>query len=178
MTWPFVPMFRSHPLCSSTPRFPPTTQSPYPVSRASRGWLTHACTSANLPQPCRAYPFAVHPYPCPRLQNIHPEPDWNPGPDQHTHTPGYCSLPTELSKTMLPHAPRSSVFVPSSSAGVAAPLSLLDSGPSRSNIYAGSGKQRHRRILAPSKTLQKLIVVRCAGLVCRFCVRAECEVVD
>jgi hypothetical protein len=70
---PFIDV-RSHPLCSSTKYT--TLHSdhsiPYPVSCASRGWLTHTCTSANLPQPCRAYPFAVHSCPCQPMGCIHP----------------------------------------------------------------------------------------------------------
>jgi hypothetical protein len=89
---------RSHPLCSSTPRFTPTTQSPYPVSRASRGWLTHTCASAG---PIHSRYTLI---PAPRLQNTTiPSQTGILDHTSITHTPGYAPLPTELlSKTMLP----------------------------------------------------------------------------
>jgi hypothetical protein len=129
----FVPMFVPHPLYSSTPRFTPTTQSPYPVSRASRGWLTHTCT-AHLPI-CHSHAGPIHSrytlIPAPRLQISEHHPSrarlasWTIPAYPH---PRLRSLPTELLSSFennaaspTSHAPRSSVFVPSSSAGVAAP---------------------------------------------------------
>jgi len=175
---------RSHPLCSSTPRFTPTTQSPYPVSRASRGWLTHTCASANLPQPCRAYPFAVHPYPCPpSSEHHHPEPDWNPGPYQHNPHPRLRSPPHRTAfennaASPTPHAPRSSVFVPSSSAGVAAPCRFSTAGHRDPTSMQAQANNAIDAYSPPSETLQNLSWSVALVLLCRFCVRTECVVVD
>jgi hypothetical protein len=153
---------RSHPLCSSTPRFTPTTQTPHPVSRASRGWLAHTCTSANLPQPCRAYPFAVHPYPCPPVfrtsipsqtgrlaswtQTSLPTPPASL-PPHRTAFENNAASPT-------PHAPRSSVFVPSSSAGVAAPCRFSTAGHRDPASMQAQANNAIDAYLPPSRTLQ------------------------
>jgi hypothetical protein len=183
MARPIHAHVRSHPLCSSTPRLTPTTQSPYPVSRASRGWLTHTCASANLPQPCRAYPFAVHPYPCPpssehlsraRLASwTHTSIPTPPAtlPPHRTAFENNAASPT-------PHAPRSSVFVPSSSAGVAAPCRFSTADHRDPASMQAQANNAIDAYLPPSGTLQNLSWSIALVMLCRFCVRAACVVGD
>ena len=181
MAWPFVPMFvltrSAAPHHASLRPLNPLTPSHAHLGAGSR-------THAHLPQPCRAHPFAVHPYPCPpSSEHHHPEPDWNPGPYQHNPHPRLRSPPHRTAfennaASPTPHVPRSSVFVPSSSAGVAAPCRFSTAGHRDPTSMQAQANNAIDAYSPPSETLQNLSWSVALVLLCRFCVRTECVVVD
>ena len=113
------------------------------------------------PSRARLASWTIPAFPHPRLRS----------PPHRTAFENNAASPT-------PHAPRSSVFVPSSSAGVAAPCRFSTAGHRDPTSMQAQANNAIDAYSPPSETLQNLSWSVALVLLCRFCVRTECVVVD
>lgn len=151
---------RSHPLCSSTPTLHSDHSIPLPRLTSISG-LAHAhmhiCQSATaMPGlSIRGTPLSLPPVfrtPIPSQTGILdltgiPTPRHRSSPPHRTAFEDNAAFPT-------PHAPRSSVFVPSSPAGVAAPCRFSTAGHRDPSSMQAQADNAIDAYLPPSKTLQ------------------------